>query len=270
MNIESLLEELERVPLDSIEPYPDNPRRGNVGAIVASLKKNLQYRPIVVQRSTRYILAGNHTYLAAVEWGWTHIDAVFIDVDDEHAKRIVLVDNRTADLGDYDDLLLAAILGEIREEDEMLLEGTGYDTDEVDNLIADALTYEMPDPEEDPEGAAAIAKIFERIAPHRPAEDEVALSVDNTKEILEDVGARGFGRKQAVPPPPEEPTEYVIFRFGELRAKIPRTDYDEFQQELLLQYDGDAVAAGLAAAELLGINPDHIRPAVAEGTERWA
>jgi ParB/Sulfiredoxin domain len=59
----------EYVPIDDLVPFPGNPRRGNVAAIKQSLEENGQYRPIVVRRQTREVLAGNHTLQAAKELG---------------------------------------------------------------------------------------------------------------------------------------------------------------------------------------------------------
>jgi ParB-like chromosome segregation protein Spo0J len=73
------------------------------------LEINKQYRPIVVQKSTNKILAGNHTWLAAQSLGWEEIAVVYVDVDDVAAKRIVLADNRTNDLADYDGQILAEL-----------------------------------------------------------------------------------------------------------------------------------------------------------------
>jgi len=53
------------VALNTLESYPTNPRRGDIEAIAQSLKAHGQYRPIVVQYGTNFILAGNHTYKAA-------------------------------------------------------------------------------------------------------------------------------------------------------------------------------------------------------------
>lgn len=128
---------IERVPVDSIEPHPQNPREGDVGAISESLRQFGQYRPIVVQRSTRRVLAGNHTLLAARSLHWPSIDAVFVDVDDDEAVRILLIDNRSADLGSYNDSALGALLTDLSQQTELGLSGTGYDGDDLDRLLAD-------------------------------------------------------------------------------------------------------------------------------------
>lgn len=128
----------EVVPIDSLKPYPFNPRRGNLRAIQESLTVNGQYRPIVVQQNTRYILAGNHTWKAAKNLGWSEIAVTFIEADDKAAKKIVLADNRTSDLGSFDDSMLLELLEELES-----WEGTGYSVDEFDKI--DGL-YETPLP----------------------------------------------------------------------------------------------------------------------------
>lgn len=122
------------VDVSKLKGYDKNPRKGNVKAIAESLQVNSQYRPIVVQKSSMKILAGNHTWKAAKELGWKKIAVVFVDVNDEEAKRIVLADNRTNDLADYDNAILAEILKDLGDGS-----GTGYseaDMNAIFNAVA--------------------------------------------------------------------------------------------------------------------------------------
>lgn len=120
------------VPVGSVRPVLGNPRRGNVEVIAESLERNGQYRPIVVNKRSGEILAGNHTYAAARHLGWERIAVTFVDVDEDQAARIILADNRTADVGTYhDDLLLAMLRGLDGD-----LEGTGYHDDDLEALEA--------------------------------------------------------------------------------------------------------------------------------------
>ena len=121
------------VPIDGLVPYGKNPRRSNLDLIVDSLTRHGQYRPIVVRTGTFEVLAGNHTLAAAKELGWPEIAATFIDVTDDEAARIVLVDNRASDLGGYDNALLLDLLSELAQSEAQLL-GTGYDPDDLDAL----------------------------------------------------------------------------------------------------------------------------------------
>lgn len=121
------------LPITTLHPHPDNPRNGDTDAIAESLRVNGQYRPIVAT-SDGTILAGNHTYMAAVELGWETISVVTLDVDpgSVDAVRIMLADNRTADLGGYDDGLLLSLLDTVGVD----LLGSGFTDDDVDRLRA--------------------------------------------------------------------------------------------------------------------------------------
>lgn len=119
-----------KVSIDTLFEYEKNPRKGNIKQLTDSLIANGQYKPIVVQKSTRKILAGNHLWKAAKELGWKDINIVEVDVDDLAAKKIVATDNRLADLGGYDEKLLLDLLTDID------LAGTGYIPADIDDLLA--------------------------------------------------------------------------------------------------------------------------------------
>jgi len=121
------------VPIDSVSPYPGNPRQGDVGAISESLLQFGQVKPIVVQAGSGHIVAGNHLWRAAKALGWKDVAAVFVPMDDKEARRFVIADNRTQELGSYDNDALGAMLVELDREG--LLAGTGYDSDDVDALL---------------------------------------------------------------------------------------------------------------------------------------
>ncbi len=123
------------VKLDSLQPHPKNVRQGDIGAISESLKTHGQYRPIVVDKRTNLILAGNHTWKAAKALGWQQISAGFVETkDDDEALRILLADNRTTDLAVYDDNNLADLLKALAATDTGL-EGTLFDGDDLDDLL---------------------------------------------------------------------------------------------------------------------------------------
>jgi len=125
------------VDIDSVQAHPKNVRQGDIGAISESLKAHGQYRPIVVDKRTNYILAGNHTWKAAKALGWAEISAGFIETkDDDEALRILLADNRANDLAMYDTGSLEELLRELSESDEGL-EGSLFDLADLDELQID-------------------------------------------------------------------------------------------------------------------------------------
>ncbi len=122
-------------PIVNLTPHPRNVRQGDVGAIVNSLEAHGQYRPIVVQKETGHILAGNHTYQAAKALGWDKIAVTYVDCDNEQALRILLADNRANDLASYDDAALVELLTELAESSG--LEGTLFEPEDLQNLLDD-------------------------------------------------------------------------------------------------------------------------------------
>lgn len=123
------------IPIDSVEPHPRNARQGDIGAISESLRVFGQVRPIVVQDSTGYIVAGRHVWGAAVALGWTEIAASRVEMSDALALRYLVADNRLSALGSFDEAALTAVLVDLAQQG--LLEGTGYDGDDVDTYLRD-------------------------------------------------------------------------------------------------------------------------------------
>lgn len=122
------------VPIDSIYPHPKNVRQGDIGAISVSLSSHGQYRPLIVQKSTNFIIAGNHTWAAARHLGWEKVAVVVLDVDDDRATRILLADNKTSDLATYDSSALAELLSEFARGFDM--DGLIWDQDDLDDMLA--------------------------------------------------------------------------------------------------------------------------------------
>jgi len=127
-----VLEKMERANLSKLKTYPGNPRRGNVELIKESLVEHGQYVPIVVQQSTNFVLKGNHTYMAAKQLKWKTMWVVYVDVADDEAKKIVVVDNRSSDVAEDDMQALAELLASMETPGI----GTGYTDDEVNAIIS--------------------------------------------------------------------------------------------------------------------------------------
>ncbi len=143
------------VDIDALRPHPRNARNGDVDAIAESLRVNGQYKPITIAADGT-ILAGNHTYMAAMSIGWDVIAAIRLDIgpDTPEALRIMLVDNRSADLGNYDRGLLADNLTNLNLDVGLI--GTGYTDDDLIRLLHD-INDPIPDPEPDePPGSGGM------------------------------------------------------------------------------------------------------------------
>ncbi len=121
------------VGMNTVTELDGNARRGDVGAVAESLARFGQRKPIVVREGTGEIVAGNHTWLAARSLGWTHVAAVVLDLDDADARAFALADNRTGDLGYYDEGLLVEFLMGLES-----IAGTGYNEGDIEVLLARA------------------------------------------------------------------------------------------------------------------------------------
>jgi ParB-like chromosome segregation protein Spo0J len=143
----------ELVPIDSVTPHPNNPRRGDVARIERSLRAHGQYQDIVVHQETGQILVGNHRWRVAKDkLGWTHISAKFVSCSDAKAREILAMDNRSSDDGRYDDHELRALLEMIEADGDIL--AAGYDTEDLDDLLARLEENDTPafDPRENLRG----------------------------------------------------------------------------------------------------------------------
>lgn len=142
--------DVELVPIELLIRHPANPRRGDMPTIVESLRRHGFYGTLVVQRSTNHVLAGNHRWLGLgaardhvtnadpgwEEWQVGDFDKARVhwaDVDDDEALELLAVDNRSGDLADYDDALLAPVLERLRDLDR--LESAGWQSGDLDDLL---------------------------------------------------------------------------------------------------------------------------------------
>ena len=128
----------ETVAIDAITRHPRNVRKHQTRALVReSLQAHGQYKPLVVQLSTGFILAGNGTHREMEGLGYSQAEVAFVDVSDDEALQILLVDNRTSDDSGYDDQALAALLVELAGDDDAAaaLAGTGYSEADVAHLL---------------------------------------------------------------------------------------------------------------------------------------
>lgn len=137
-----------QTPLADLRQHPNNPRNGDVELIAESLNVNGQFKPIVTTIDGT-VLAGNHTYQAALSLGWDQITTVALDLDPDsaEAKRVMLADNRTSDVSanKYDERSLLDLLNGFDED----WAGTGYveyDIADLESHLKNTLPISDPKP----------------------------------------------------------------------------------------------------------------------------
>ena len=104
-------------PVDSFTPDPKNARKHgdrNRQALKDSIERSGFRSLIVAQRkgSELIVRVGNNRLGAVKELGHTHIPALIFDEGDDEAVAYAIADNQTAALGEWDNAVLAEILGD--------------------------------------------------------------------------------------------------------------------------------------------------------------
>lgn len=106
---------------DPLKEHPQNPNIGAVEVIEESIDVNGWFGAVVAQKSTGYILAGNHRYRVAKQRKAKELPVIWKDVDDETALKILTVDNKSTRDGEVDEAKLEELLASLET-----LDGSGY------------------------------------------------------------------------------------------------------------------------------------------------
>lgn len=120
------------VEITSLIPDPANARKHNtrnLTVISNSLRLYGQRKPIVVQVTPdgkRVIRAGNGTVEAAKLLKWSHVAAVLVHEDNLSATGFALVDNKSAELAEWDKEVLEQHLFDLKMSD-VNIEDLGFD-----------------------------------------------------------------------------------------------------------------------------------------------
>jgi ParB family chromosome partitioning protein len=143
-----------RIAIDKLHVDPANARRHpqrNMDALMASLMRFGQQKPIVID-SNNVVRAGNGTLAAAKGLGWKEIACVVSDLPMSELSAYAVVDNRTAELAEWDPEILRASLEGL---DELDLKGMGFGDAEELARLCDEVVADLPGE------AEAVAAVFE-------------------------------------------------------------------------------------------------------------
>jgi hypothetical protein len=128
-------------PLADLAPDPLNPWSGNDDVVGESMDKLGFYGAVLLQASSKRLIAGHTRVRRALARQAATLPALLIDVDDETARRMLLVDNRSNQRGGFMDEPLANLLQLLQANDGGLA-GTGFGDDD----LADTLNRLAPPP----------------------------------------------------------------------------------------------------------------------------
>lgn len=151
--------EKQKRPLSSLRTWTRNYNQGDIGAIYASIRRwgfngalRVWYDREHPDAEPPVVIAGNHTFLALLQMrdencepptnvevgtdGDWYVDWVDVShLSFAEAEAFAIADNRTTQLATYDEEKLVVLLREIAERDPESLAATGFDADDLDNLL---------------------------------------------------------------------------------------------------------------------------------------
>ena len=159
------------VDITTLRQDPANARlhnEQNLEAIMSSLSKFGQRKPVVVNKRDGIVEAGNGTLQAAKSLGWSHVAAVFVDDDPATATGFAIADNRTAELATWDEETLGKLLESIG--DEMPAIELGFSDEQLAEIMAplqeDPIGEDIEPTEPPKDPVSQRGEIFE-LGPHR-------------------------------------------------------------------------------------------------------
>ena len=157
---------VERIKLAELRHDDQNARthdQTNIKAIAGSLEQFGQRKPIVITQDNK-VVAGNGTLTAAKLIGWTEIDCVRVPADwtADQIKAYALADNRTAELAQWDEQVMASQLLDLQEAG-FDIESFGF---EVVNPPVDIESIQEDEIPEDAPTRTALGDIW-KLGKHR-------------------------------------------------------------------------------------------------------
>ena len=144
--------QINNVAIGAVVPYARNPRRNDaaLSKVAASLQEFGWRQPIVVD-AEMVVVAGHTRLEAARSLGMGEVPIhVATGLTPEQIKAYRLADNRVGQEAEWDQELLRLELGELESMD-FALDLTGFDSDELLELMADPFEEGQTDPDEVPD-----------------------------------------------------------------------------------------------------------------------
>lgn len=113
-----------------LKPWKKNPRKNDhaVQEVAESIRRYGFGAPIVARRATMQIIAGHTRWKAAMVLELKEVPVRLLDISEQDAERLALIDNRLAELADWD----AGALLELH--DDLNLIDLGWSDAELENL----------------------------------------------------------------------------------------------------------------------------------------
>lgn len=153
---------IEYIDLADLVRAPRNPKQHDLGAIHQSISRFGFVSPIILDERTGRLLAGHGRLdslqaakasgsspperIVAQDGSWrVPVVRGVASRSDQDAEAYLVADNRTTELGGWDDAALASLLSDLAAQDALV--GTGFDKDDLDTLLRDLGYQQEPTPD---------------------------------------------------------------------------------------------------------------------------
>ena len=150
--------ELAWVDINDLVPWDLNPRDNEeaVPFVVSSIEEFDFTTTLTIQAGTNRIIAGHTRLKAALQLGIKKLPCIILDISDEDAARLAIVDNKSNEIAQWNEEKLSEI---IKEYDPKDLEILGFSQDELDELTNH--NHEPPPKTVEPPPKAFVNQTFE-------------------------------------------------------------------------------------------------------------
>ena len=130
----------EWINIDKIHLWEQNPRINEhvIEQLAVSIVEFGFLNPLIVQKSSNRIIAGNTRYKAAQKLGLHKVPVIYTDLDDNKANAFAIADNKLGELALWDDDLLKELIHDLNDS-EYNLDILGFDEYELESLLNDTL-----------------------------------------------------------------------------------------------------------------------------------
>jgi DNA modification methylase len=135
-----------QVPLDTLQPDPANPRvisKAELEALERSLRQYGFVQPVIARTEDHIVIAGHQRLTVARRLGMSHVPVIWVDLPSPRARALGLALNRIS--GDWDEQLLARLLGELSAIPEIDLATSGFAESDVAALLRQMESREKRD-----------------------------------------------------------------------------------------------------------------------------
>ena len=151
---------IKELDIDLLKPAIYNPRKidtEQLNDLVRSLKQFGFVDPLVVRSEDNMIIGGHQRYEAAKLLKYKTVPVVQLDISENDAKVLNVALNKIS--GEWEEDKLTSLLAELKDMDDVDELLTGFDKDEIDDLLADLEPVEgLTDEDAIPENVDPVCK----------------------------------------------------------------------------------------------------------------